>query len=176
MPDPRDSVPDGYGRMKTAAQSNAWTTVALVLLCASLGTGCAAAFAPRGTAGGLTWVVENLTRAPTSTSEETHWSFTLVIANRSRQAGELFQSAFTLALDGVYLSPEIEDVQLHIPAGGALRLPRTAVFSRERFVNAPPGMTSPVRPHFEGPYISWQFLGRYANRAAIILNIDFVPK
>lgn len=162
-------------RCRSGAMSRHQCRLVLMLLCAWGAAGCAAAFAPRGMAGQLTWTVEHLQRTQDSTVEETRWAYTLAITNHADEDASLFRSALTLALDGVYLSPELEDIQLRIPRGGTLRLPHTAVFARVRFSDAGVGSAG-GSPQFKGPYVYWQFLGRYASRRAIILNIDFIPR
>ena len=137
--------------------------------------GCAALVPERAP---LAWQVEGVHREERPERGEVQWTYALVIDNAGRQSAKLFRQSVTLTWDGVSLTPLIEPVNHLVPARGKTRLAYVSIFSQRDFEAARPGEVGRALGagrRVETMSIYWQFLGRYEDGAAIILNAEFMP-
>ena len=137
--------------------------------------GCAALMPERAP---LDWRVEQIMRQEGPTADDVRWAYTIVIENPGRQAVTLFRETVQLNWDKVSLSPDAAQVRHVIPSRAAVRIERVSTFQKREFQATSPG--SPGRPpdaplRVDGMWIYWQFLGRYEDGHAIILNVDVFP-
>jgi len=137
-------------------------------------TGCATSIPERAP---LTVTFENLAREEEQPGE-TRWNYIVVIENAGRMPATLIQETVTLGWDGVHLSPSSERTSRAVMGRSTLRLPRTSVFRRSDFEassSGSPGRSANAPQRAEGMWIYWQFVGRYEEGGAILLNADLFP-
>jgi hypothetical protein len=149
------------------------SSASLVVVVTTL-VGCASLVPERAP---LKWSVEGVSRSKEPTAGEVRWNYTLVIENPGLVPATLLQEAVTLAWDGVYLSPQIDQTKRVIPARTQVRLPSSSIFRVDDFEvrRGSPGRPVNAPQQTKGMWVYWQFWGRYEGGGAIILNRDFFP-
>ena len=101
-----------------------------------------------------------------------------MIDNQGYQGATLFRQSVIGSWDGVSLAADIKNVDYSIKPRTQTRIPYVTVFRIRDFEAVSFG--DPGRPKGAGlttdrMLISWQYLGRYEDGQAIILNADFDP-